>query len=118
MRTTAIRPSIRKCASVSSARSSSGSRRCPRARHLGGYASLYTITDDWHPIVGPEPGLEGYYAFFGGSGHGFKLGPPIGEALADVICGEAADIDISPFRPGRFIDGEPLTSAWGEGNRG
>ena len=89
-----------------------------RARHLGGYASLYTITDDWHPIVGAEPGLEGYYAFFGGSGHGFKLGPPIGEALADVICGEAPEIDLSPFRPARFIDGEPLTSAWGEGNRG
>ncbi len=89
-----------------------------RARHLGGYASLYTITDDWHPIVGPEPGLEGYYAFFGGSGHGFKLGPPIGEALADVICGDTPEIDLSPFRSGRFIDGEPLTSAWGEGNRG
>ena len=88
------------------------------ARHLGGYASIYTITDDWHPIVGPEPGLEGYYAFFGGSGHGFKLGPPIGEALADVICGETPAIDLSPFRPGRFIDGAPLTSAWGEGNRG
>ena len=68
--------------------------------------------------MGPEPGLEGYYAFFGGSGHGFKLGPPIGEALADVLCGETPDIDLSPFRPARFIDGEPLTSAWGEGNRG
>lgn len=88
------------------------------ARHLGGYASLYTITDDWHPIVGPEPGLEGYFAFFGGSGHGFKLGPPIGEALADVICGETPEIDLAPFRARRFIDGEPLTSAWGEGNRG
>lgn len=87
-------------------------------RHRGGYASIYTITDDWHPIVGPEPGIEGYFAFFGGSGHGFKLAPPIGEALADVICGETPAIDLSPFRPGRFIDGEPLTSAWGEGNRG
>lgn len=88
------------------------------ARSLGGRASIYTITDDWHPIVGPEPGLDGYYAFFGGSGHGFKLAPPIGEALADVICGETPGIDLSPFRPARFIDGEPLTSAWGEGNRG
>ena len=86
-----------------------------RARHLGGYASLYTITDDWHPIVGPEPGLEGYYAFFGGSGHGFKLGPPIGEALADVLCGETPDIDLSPFRPGRFIDGEAAHVRMGRG---
>ena len=34
------------------------------ARHLGGFASIYTITDDWHPIVGPAPAVEGYYAFF------------------------------------------------------
>ena len=40
------------------------------------------------------------------------------EALADVICGETPGIDLAPSRPGRFIDGEPLTSAWGEGNRG
>ncbi|WP_419949760.1 NAD(P)/FAD-dependent oxidoreductase [Candidatus Palauibacter sp.] len=88
------------------------------ARHLGGYASIYTITDDWHPIVGPEPAIEGCHAFLGGSGHGFKLAPPIGEALADVICGEDPAIDLSPLRPSRFIDGHPLTSAWGEGNRG
>ncbi len=88
------------------------------AKHLGGYASIYTITDDWHPIVGARPEVQGYFAFFGGSGHGFKLAPPIGEALASIICGESPAIDIKAFRPERFIEGEPITSAWGEGNRG
>ena len=88
------------------------------AKHLGGYASIYTITDDWHPIVGARPEVEGYFAFFGGSGHGFKLAPPIGEALASIICGESPAIDIKAFRPERCIEGEPITSAWGEGNRG
>ena len=55
---------------------------------------------------------------FGGSGHGFKLAPPIGKALASIICGESPAIDIKTFRPERFIEGEPITSAWGEGNRG
>ena len=87
------------------------------ADSIGGWASIYTITDDWHPLVGPEPGLEGYYACFGGSGHGFKLGPPIGEALSDVIAGDAPEIDIHALRPNRFIDGEIFTSAWGGGNR-
>ena len=82
-----------------------------------GWASIYTITDDWHPVVGPEDGLEGYYACFGGSGHGFKLGAPIGESLADIILGNEPRIDIHPLRPSRFEDGEPFTSAWGEGNR-
>jgi len=87
----------------------------PQDRH--GYASIYTITDDWHPIVGPEPKVEGYYSFFGGSGHAFKLSPPIGESLAAMIMGESPKIDIDALRPGRFVDGEPLTSVWGSGNR-
>lgn len=87
------------------------------AQYHHGYASIYTISDDWHPVVGAEPDLEGYYAFFAGSGHSFKLGPPIGEALAAVIAGETPKIDIHELRPTRLIEGEPLSSAWGGGNR-
>ena len=95
-------------------------RRIPQLRDTEfdrGWASIYTITDDWHPVVGAEPELEGYYACFGGSGHGSKLGPPIGEALSDIIAGKKPDIDIHALRPNRFIDGEIFTSAWGGGNR-
>ncbi len=95
-------------------------RRIPALRDAEfdhGWSSVYTISDDWHPLVGPEPGVEGYYACFAGSGHGFKLAPAIGEALADVIAGDAPRIDISELRPGRFADGESFSSAWGSGNR-
>lgn len=88
------------------------------SKFLHGYSSMYDITDDWNTIVGPEAEIHGYYAFFGGSGHGYKLSPPIGEALADLIAGDVPHIDIRPLRPSRFIEGEPLTSAWGGGNRG
>ena len=88
-----------------------------RARYVTGYSGIYDITDDWYPIVGAEPGLEGYYAAFGGSGHCFKLGPPIGEALADVIAGREPAIDISPLRRARFAEGDTFTSVWGPGNR-
>ena len=82
-----------------------------------GWTSMYTVTDDWHPLVGSEPGIEGYYACFGGSGHGFKLGPPIGESLAAMIAGAEPPIDLQSFRPNRFVEGEFFTSAWGTGNR-
>ena len=89
-----------------------------QGEYVKGWASVYTITDDWHPLVGSEPGLEGYYAFFGGSGHGFKLGPSIADSLSDVILGRAPAFDLHPFRPGRFLEGEQFSSAWGGGNRG
>jgi sarcosine oxidase subunit beta len=96
-------------------------RRIPslrdRALYLTGYSGIYDITDDWYPIVGPEDGLDGYFAAFGGSGHCFKLGPPIGEALADVIAGREPAIDISSLRHSRFEAEQTFTSVWGPGNR-
>ena len=95
-------------------------RRLPQlrgTRPVKGWASIYTITDDWHPIVGAEPELEGYYSCFGGSGHGFKLGAPIGESLAAIITGAEPLINLHALRPTRFKEGKPITSAWGSGNR-
>ena len=82
-----------------------------------GYSGVYSITDDWYPIVGGEPGLGGYYAAIGGSGHGFKIGPPIGESLAATIAGETPPIDITPLAHSRFAEGKPFTTLW-NGNRG
>ena len=81
------------------------------------WSSIYTITDDWHPLVGPDKKLNGYFTCFGGSGHSFKLGPPIGEALADIILGIIPKIDIRDLRSNRFEEGESFSSAWGSGNR-
>jgi sarcosine oxidase subunit beta len=96
-------------------------RRLPslrgRAKFVTGYSGMYDITEDWYPIVGREEGLDGYYAAFGGSGHCFKIGPPIGEALADVIAGREPAIDISVLRHSRFDEGDTFNSVWGPGNR-
>ena len=96
-------------------------RRVPalrdRVRYVTGYSGMYDITADWYPIVGPEPEVEGLYSAFGGSGHCFKIGPPIGEALADVIVGREPAIDISSLRGSRFADDRTFSSVWGPGNR-
>ena len=87
------------------------------AKYYEGWSSIYTISDDWHPLVGQEKEIQGFYTCFAGSGHSFKLGPPIGESLADVVVGDKPKIDITDLRPSRFEDGESFTSAWGSGNR-
>lgn len=87
------------------------------AKMLHGWAGMYTITPDWHPIVGKAPGIEGYYLAVGGSGHSFKIGPPIGESLAAMIAGRKAPIDISALRYERFKEKQTFGSVWGPGNR-
>jgi sarcosine oxidase subunit beta len=84
--------------------------------YVTGYSGVYDITEDWYPIVGEEE-VGGYYSSFGGSGHCFKLGPAIGEALADVIAGEQPAIDISDLSGERFATGRTFGSVWGPGNR-
>jgi sarcosine oxidase subunit beta len=84
--------------------------------YVKGYSGVYDITEDWYPIVGEEE-VGGYYSAFGGSGHCFKLGPAIGEALASVIAGEEPEIDISSLSGRRFEEGRTFGSVWGPGNR-
>jgi len=81
-----------------------------------GYSGVYDITEDWYPIVGEEE-VGGYYSCFGGSGHGFKIGPAIGESLAAVIAGQEPPVDISGLSGARFSEGNAFSSVWGAGNR-
>ena len=81
-----------------------------------GYSGVYDITEDWYPIVGEEE-VGGYYSCFGGSGHGFKIGPAIGESLAALIAGQTPATDISSLSGSRFAEGRTFGSVWGPGNR-
>lgn len=82
----------------------------------GGYASLYDVTPDWQPILGSVPGIDGLFVAAGFSGHGFKLSPAIGEALAGLIAAGRFDaIDLSPFRLSRFAEGALIHSAYVQG---
>ncbi len=75
----------------------------------GGYASLYGITPDWHPVVDEVPPGSGLYVCAGFSGHGFKLGPAVGLMVADLIQGVSEPtFDHHLFRYDRFAEGEPV----------
>jgi glycine/D-amino acid oxidase-like deaminating enzyme len=84
-----------------------------------GYASLYDVTPDWQPILGPVPDVEGLYIAAGFSGHGFKLSPAIGEAMAGLIATGRFDVvDLGLFRLSRFAEGALIHSAYAHGIAG
>ena len=75
----------------------------------GGYASLYGITPDWHPLVDELLPGSGLYICAGFSGHGFKLGPAVGLMVADLMTGaNNPTFDPHLFRLRRFAENEPV----------
>src|SRR5216683_3252209 len=69
----------------------------------------------WPPLLGPWPWVDGLYLAVGFSGHGLKLAPAVGEAVADELAGRTPAIDISPLRPAATP--RPLRFAYGPGAR-
>jgi len=72
------------------------------AEILRGWGGLYAITPDDNPIIGPLPGLEGFYCAIGFSGHGFQQAPAVGRILSQLILDGQTDMDLSPFAHDRF----------------
>ena len=54
------------------------------------------------PCIGRIEGLDGLYAAFGHSHYGLSQAPSTGRIIADCITGHTPDIDLHPYRPGRF----------------
>ena len=61
------------------------------------WVGLDSRTPDGHALAGPVPGVTGLYVLTGGNGKGFKFGPAMGRALAEVVRG--ADFASSPLAP-------------------
>ena len=73
-----------------------------------GHAGINGTSRDKHALLGPAPGVEGFYNALGFSGHGFKEAPVVGQAMAELIMNGRADVvDITPLRLTRFEEGQP-----------
>jgi sarcosine oxidase subunit beta len=78
--------------------------RVPAMADLGirpGYAGLYDMSPDDLPVIGAMPGVDRLFVSAGSSGHGFKTGPAVGEAVARLVT-EGAQPILAPFSPSRF----------------
>lgn len=79
----------------------------------GGWSGLFTVTPDWHPILDRVPGIDGLFCAVGFSGHGFKLAPAIGQAMAELALeGQATSANLTPLRFRRFAEGDLLNSRY------
>lgn len=84
-------------------------RRAPRlaeAEVQAGWAGLYEMTPDHNGLVGVAASVPGFVYATGFSGHGFLMGPAVGEVVAALVQGEQPVLDVSPLDVARFAEGE------------
>ena len=66
-----------------------------------GWAGLYAVTPDHHPIL--EETIPGLITAAGFSGHGFQHAPATGRIVAELVLdGEASLVDVDPLSSDRF----------------
>jgi sarcosine oxidase, subunit beta len=70
---------------------------------LRAWSGFYDDTPDGLPVLGEDPRLRGFYHANGLGGHGFMLAPAVARRVAQMILGEATDLDPAVFGPGRFL---------------
>ena len=87
-------------------------RRVPKlenAEVMRGVTGVYDMTPDSRPLLGEVSGIAGLHVCTGFSGMGFKISPPIGLVMSELLLdGRGKTVDISSFCPGRFAAGKPI----------
>ncbi|MFW5937602.1 MAG: NAD(P)/FAD-dependent oxidoreductase [Halanaeroarchaeum sp.] len=72
-----------------------------------GWAGLYSVTPDHHPII--EETLPGFVSAVGFSGHGFQHAPATGKVVADLVfAGRPKHVDVSRLTSDRFERGDRI----------
>lgn len=79
------------------------------------WTGVYDVTPDWNPVLGRLADVPGLVVGYGFSGHGFKLSPAVGRALAQEALGLPTDVSLAPYALERFRTGALLTGRYGSG---
>ena len=70
-----------------------------------GWAGLYENTPDHSAVIGEAEGLSRFLYATGFSGHGFLMGPAVGEVMRDLYHRDRPVVDVSALDVRRFRDG-------------
>jgi sarcosine oxidase subunit beta len=68
----------------------------------GGWHGFYETTPDHNALIGEAADVSRFIYATGFSGHGFLLGPAVGEVLRDLVLGHTPPVDVSGFDVARF----------------
>lgn len=80
-------------------------RRAPGIASVGiasGWAGLYEMTPDHNALVGEATDVSRFLYATGFSGHGFLMGPAVGEVMRDLYLGNRPVVDVSGLDARRF----------------
>ena len=84
-------------------------RRTPSLGDVGltrGWAGLYEMTPDHNALIGHSSSVPGFWYATGFSGHGFLMGPAVGEVMRDLYLGHTPFVDVSGLTADRFRDSD------------
>lgn len=71
-------------------------------RVIRSWSGVEGYVDDGIPVMGPSAKVSGLYYAFGFCGHGFQLGPGVGDVMAELIATGRTTTPIAPFHIARF----------------
>jgi sarcosine oxidase subunit beta len=80
-------------------------RRAPDISEVGlcaGWAGLYEMTPDHNALIGEADGVSRFLYATGFSGHGFLMGPAVGEVMRDLYLGRTPVVDVGSLTASRF----------------
>lgn len=67
------------------------------------FSGFRPFTPDNLPILSDVPSIKGLYIAAGHEGDGVALAPITGKIMADMVCSEKVDVDLSLFSINRFL---------------
>lgn len=83
---------------------------CARARVIRTWSGVEGYVDDGRPVMGCSARVPGLFHAFGFCGHGFQIGPGVGDVMAELIDTGATTTPIDAFSIARFQQGRVRAS--------
>jgi sarcosine oxidase subunit beta len=85
-------------------------RRAPALADVGlrsGWAGLYEMTPDHNALIGESDRVGRFLYATGFSGHGFLMGPAVGEVVRDLVLRRQPPVDVTALSAARFLSQSP-----------